>query len=70
MNSDQQISWRRHMVFDPMNAHAQADDPSLTYVMQFNADARECQERIQRLPKAQQRFVMQMIDIVLARQDR
>jgi transcriptional regulator with XRE-family HTH domain len=27
-------------------------------------------ERIQRLPKAQQRFVMQMIDIVLAQQDR
>jgi len=27
-------------------------------------------KRIQRLPKAQQRFVMQMIDTVLARQDR
>ena len=27
-------------------------------------------ERIQRLPKAQQRFVMQMIDTVLAQQDR
>jgi hypothetical protein len=27
-------------------------------------------ERIQRLPKAQQRFVMQMIDTVLAKQDR
>jgi hypothetical protein len=27
-------------------------------------------ERIQRLPKAQQRFVIQMIDTVLAQQDR
>ena len=27
-------------------------------------------ERIQRLPRAQQRFVMQMIDTVLAQQDR
>ena len=27
-------------------------------------------ERIQRLPKSQQRFVMQMIDTVLAQQDR
>jgi transcriptional regulator with XRE-family HTH domain len=27
-------------------------------------------ERIQRLPKVQQRFIMQMIDTVLARQDR
>ena len=27
-------------------------------------------ERIQRLPKAQQRFVMQVIDTVLAQQDR
>ena len=27
-------------------------------------------ERIQRLPKAKQRFVMEMIDTVLAQQDR
>jgi hypothetical protein len=27
-------------------------------------------ERIQRLPKAQQRFAMQMIDTVMAQQDR
>jgi hypothetical protein len=27
-------------------------------------------ERIQRLPRTQQRFVMQVIDTVLARQDR
>jgi hypothetical protein len=45
MNSEQQISWRRHMVFDPMNAHSQADAPALTHVMQFNADERQCQER-------------------------
>ena len=44
MNSEQQTSWRRHMVFDPMNAHSQADDPILMYVMQFNADERERQK--------------------------
>jgi hypothetical protein len=32
------------IVFDPMNAHSQGDDPSLMYVMQFNADEREWQE--------------------------
>ena len=44
MNREPQISWRRHIVFDPMNAHSQADDPALMYVMQFNADERECQD--------------------------
>lgn len=71
MNSEQQFYLRRHIVFDPMNAHSQADDPSLLYVMRFNAEERESQEmHIQRLPKAQQRFVMQMIETVLAQQDR
>ena len=41
MNSEHQVSWHRHIVFDPMNAHSQADDPALTYVMQFNADERK-----------------------------
>lgn len=45
MNSDQQINWRRHIMFDPMNAHSQADDPSLMHVVQFNADAREFRRR-------------------------
>jgi hypothetical protein len=50
MNSEHQVSWHRHIVFDPMNAHSQADDPALTYVMQFNADEREWQEnRLQAL---------------------
>ena len=61
MHSEQPISWRRHVVFDPMDAHSQADDATLTYVMQFNADEREHQERrlqklarsIQHLPRAQ-----------------
>jgi hypothetical protein len=73
MSSEQHISWRRHMVFDSMNAHSQADDPALTYVMQFNADERQCQQgrsRIQHLLPAQQRFVKQAIDTLLAQQDR
>jgi hypothetical protein len=45
MNSEQQAFWRRHIVFDPMNAHSQGDDPNLMCVMQFNADEREWQER-------------------------
>jgi hypothetical protein len=44
MHSEQQTSWRRHIVFDPMNAHSQGDDPSLVYVMQFNTDEREWRE--------------------------
>ena len=31
MNSEQKTSWRRHMVFDPITAHSQADDPALTF---------------------------------------
>ena len=45
MSSEQPTSWRRHIAFDPMNAHSQADDPALTHVMQFNADEREWQEK-------------------------
>ena len=44
MDREPQIFWRRHIVFDPMNAHSQADDPALMYVMQFNADERACQD--------------------------
>jgi hypothetical protein len=44
MNSENPLSWRRHIVFDPMNTHSQADDPALAYVIQFNADERECQQ--------------------------
>ena len=63
MNSEQQFSWHRHIAFDPMNAHSQADDPALTHVMQFNADEREYQER-------RSRELAHAIDIVLAQQDR
>jgi len=45
MNSEQQTSWRRHIAFDPMNAHSQGDDPNLMYVVQFNADEREWRAR-------------------------
>ena len=45
MNSEHLFCWHRHVVFDPMNAHSQADDPALVYVMQFNADERTCQEK-------------------------
>ena len=73
MNSEQQFSWRRYMGFDPMNVHSQADDPALTYVLQFNADERRCQEalsRIQHLPGSQQRSVVQVIDTLLAQYGR
>ena len=91
MNSEQQTSWRRHIAFDPMNAHSQGDDPNLMYVVQFNADERQWQEAkaaaavkkqspvpklqqhmewIQHLPRAQQRFVMQIIATVLAQHGR
>ena len=61
MNREPQISWRRHIVFDTMNAHSQADDPALMYVMQFNADEREFQDITQ---------IELAIDIVQAQQDR
>ena len=56
MNSEPQISWRRHIVFDPMNVHSQADDPALMY-----ADERECHDVTQ---------VEMPIDTVLAQHDR
>lgn len=45
-----------------MNAHSQSDDPALAPVMQFNTDEREFQA-------AEERFVAQIIDTVLAQQD-
>jgi hypothetical protein len=75
MNSDLQFPWRRHTVFDPMNAHSQGDAPALMYVMQFNTDEREHRERsirkqqmkrIQNLPSAKQHSVVQIIDTLLA----
>lgn len=41
MNHAQQTSYSRHLVFDDMNAHSQADQPPLLYVTQFNAAERE-----------------------------
>ena len=61
-------SWRRHTVFDPMNAHSQADDPTLMHVMQFNSD--EQMARIRCLPEAEQSHLMQIIETVLGQRDR
>jgi hypothetical protein len=47
---------------EPPNAAAEKRGPTPKIQQQM--------ERIRRLPKAQQRFVMQMIDTVLAQQDR
>jgi len=43
MNTEQQVSWRRYTAFGAMNAHSQADDPTLMHVTQFNSDERKCQ---------------------------
>lgn len=48
MNTEQQVSWRRYTAFGAMNAHSQADDPTLMYVTQFNSDERVFQERRRR----------------------
>ena len=65
MNHEQQIPWRRYTALDPMNAHSQADDPTLMYVMQFNSDENECQQR----RRSKKRFVLKMIDGVPGQQD-
>lgn len=40
---------RRLVTFDPMNAHSQAGEPPLCFVMEFNAAEREWQERLNRM---------------------
>ena len=51
-----------------MNAHSQADDPTLMHVMQFNSD--EQMARIRCLPEAEQSHLMQIIETVLGQRDR
>jgi len=53
MNHDQQTSHRRHLVLnEDMNAHSQADQPPLLYVMQFNAAEKEWDIRQLEMAKA------------------
>jgi hypothetical protein len=52
----------RELIGEPPSAAAKKRGPTPKIQQQM--------ERIQRLPKAQQRFVMQMIDTVLAQQGR
>jgi hypothetical protein len=80
---ERQVFPHRQSAFDAWDAHSQADEPPLSFVMEFNAAEREWHEeqarpkniqlqmeRIQPLTKAQQCFVMQMIDTVVAQQGR
>jgi hypothetical protein len=46
-----QILPRRQGAFDSMNAHSQADEPPLSFVMEFNAAEREWHEAQDRLNK-------------------
>jgi hypothetical protein len=48
---ERQILPRRQGAFDSMNAHSQADEPPLSFVMEFNAAEREWQEAEDRLSK-------------------
>jgi hypothetical protein len=43
------VPGRRLVTFDPMNAHSQAGEPPLCFVMEFNAAEREWQERLNRM---------------------
>ena len=43
------VPGRRLVTFDPMNAHSQAAEPPLCFVMEFNAAEREWQERLNRM---------------------
>ena len=41
--------WRRQTAFDAVNAHSQAGEPPLCFVMEFNAAEREWQDRLKRM---------------------
>jgi hypothetical protein len=50
---ERQILPRRQGAFDSMNAHSQADEPPLSFVMEFNAAQREwceAQTRLNKMP--------------------
>ena len=48
---ERQVFPRRQRAFDAMDAHSQADEPPLSFVMEFNADEREWREGRARLDK-------------------
>ena len=48
---EQQAYRRSRTVFCPMNAHSQADEPPLSFVMEFNADESKWREAQTRLKK-------------------
>jgi hypothetical protein len=56
---------RRQRVFDAWDVHSQADEPPLSFVMEFNAAEREWQEGQARLKK-----MLEDIEKVLAEQGR
>jgi hypothetical protein len=85
IGGERKVFWRRQAAFDAVNARSQADEPPLSFVngIQCRRESaaaakkrgpaprlQQQMERIQHLPLAQQRFVMQVIDTVLAQQDR
>jgi hypothetical protein len=43
------VPGRRLVTFDPMNAHSQAGEPTLCFVMEFNAAEREWRDRMDRM---------------------
>ena len=43
--------WHRQAAFDAVNAHSQADEPPLSFVMEFNAAESEWREAQARLKK-------------------
>jgi hypothetical protein len=43
------VPGQRLITFDPMNAHSQAGEPPLCFVMEFNAAEREWQDRLKRM---------------------
>jgi hypothetical protein len=56
---------RRQSAFDAWDAHSQADEPPLSFVMEFNADEREWHESQARWKK-----MLEDIEKVLAQQGR
>jgi hypothetical protein len=62
---ERQVFPRRQSAFDAWDAHSQADEPPLSFVMEFNAAEREWHEGQARLNK-----MLEDIEKVLAQQGR
>ncbi len=65
IGQERQVFPRRQRAFDAWDAHSQAEEPPLSFVMEFNADEREWQEGQARLKK-----MLEDIEKVLAQQGR